>query len=71
MDTRRAGCNDVNVTELAQKDVSHKASLLRFMNIQVHISEFATLFTRQRRILLKSQTIKTYKKYMQINPQLL
>ena len=39
MDTRTLSCDDVNVTELAQKDVSDKASLLRFMNIQVHISE--------------------------------
>jgi len=69
MDTRTLGCDDVNVTELALNDVSHKASLLRFMNIQVHISEFSTLFARHLRILLKTQTVKSYKK-MQINPHL-
>jgi hypothetical protein len=61
IDTATLGCDDVNVTEMAQKDVSHKASLLRFLNIQVHISELSTLFTRHRRIVLKNQTIKTYK----------
>jgi hypothetical protein len=70
MNTRTLGCDDVNVTELAQKGVSHKASLLTVKNFQVHVSEFSASFTRHHRIELKNKKIENTKN-MQINPQLL